>query len=96
LIGILTVQELTTFPKPNFSSEVKDLLAKASGNGNGTPNMDKSDKSDNSVFPGTENPSLNGSHTKKPVQNLRKGSIIGARYPSPLDVNSRKTLRPSG
>src|SRR5438552_6001895 len=65
-------KELTTFPKPNLSSEVKDLLAKTSGNGNGI-------SSDNSAYPATQNPSLQ-TPTKKPVQNIRKSQILGARF----------------
>jgi len=67
-------QELTTFPKPNLSSEVKELLSKASGNGNGNSNG-------NSAYPAKHNPSLSGNPQKKPSQNLRKAQVAGARYP---------------
>lgn len=67
------------FPKPTLSSEVKELLAKASGNGNGN---------DNSAYPATVNPSLGGN--KKPTQNLRKSQITAARYyPPPIRLTNR-------
>jgi pyruvate dehydrogenase kinase 2/3/4 len=64
-----------SFPKPVFSSEVKDLLAKASENGNGG----------SSAFPATENPSLSHHKNKKPFQNLRKAQVVGARYYGRVD-----------
>jgi len=65
---------LTTFPKPQLSSEVKDLLAKASGNGNGNSNS-----GEDSAFPATQNPSMR-TPNRKPTQHLRKSQVIGARY----------------
>lgn len=59
------------FPKPNFSSEVKDLLTKASENGNGN-------LSNNSAYPAKHNPSVE-TPNKKPTQNIRTSQIIGAR-----------------
>ena len=77
-------EELTTFPKPNLSPEVKDLLAKASGNGNGNAG-------ENSAYPATQNPSIQ-TLTKKPTQNIRKSQVIGARYTPPLHVLSIGTM----
>jgi pyruvate dehydrogenase kinase 2/3/4 len=68
---------LITFPKPNLSSDVKDLLAKTAGNGNGN-------SFDNSAYPAKHNPSI-PTPNKKPTQNIRKTQIIGARYYGRVD-----------
>ena len=58
-----------------MSSEVKDLLVKAAGNGNGN--------ADNGVYPAAHNPSVTGNLlVKKPTQQLRKSVI--ARYLTPV------------
>jgi Mitochondrial branched-chain alpha-ketoacid dehydrogenase kinase len=72
----LTVKELTTFPKPTLSAEVKDLLAKVNGNGNGT---NRPPNGEDSAFPATANPSIKN-ETKKPTQNLRRSQVVGAKY----------------
>jgi pyruvate dehydrogenase kinase 2/3/4 len=74
LFTLPDVQELTTFPKPSLSSEVKELLVKAAGNGNGNSNG-------NSAYPAKHNPSLKGDQNRKPTQNLRKAQVTEARYP---------------
>lgn len=68
---------MVNFPKPNFSSEVKDLLAKANGNGNGGGGS--------AAFPATENPSLSGHRNRKPTQHLRKAQVAGARFYGRVD-----------
>jgi hypothetical protein len=50
-------------------------LAKASGNGNGNPG-------DNSAYPATHNPAIQIPN-KKPIQNIRKSQVLGARYTLP-------------
>jgi len=75
----LTIKELVNFPKPKFSPEVKELLAKASDNGNG------GSIGESSAFPAKENPSLSSHKNKKPFQNLRKSQVTGARYYGRVD-----------
>ena len=75
----LTAKELTTFPKPNLSSEVKDLLAKVNGNGNGTS---RPPNGEDSAFPATANPSIKNG-LRKPTQNLRRSQVVGAKYHYP-------------
>lgn len=81
-------QELTTFPKPNLSSEIKDLLARATGNGNGNNNSSNNNhsSSDNPAFPATKNPSIK-TETQKPTQNLRRSQVVGARYSTSFSPN---------
>jgi hypothetical protein len=68
-----SIKELTNFSRPNLSQEVKDLLAKASGNGSG------SSPDPNGVYPATKNPALTGHVKKKPTRDLRMSAVIGAK-----------------